>query len=106
VQAKLFSIEMGLANFLPGWPGTLILSVSASEVARITGGSHQHPVLLIFSKTQLLVSSVLATAFLFSYFIYLCSHLHSFFLLVLGLACSSFSNFLRCKVRLFCHIRD
>jgi hypothetical protein len=26
----------------PGWPGTSILPISSSQVARITGMSHQH----------------------------------------------------------------
>jgi hypothetical protein len=33
-----FSIEMGVSQtFLPGWPQTMILQISASQVARITG---------------------------------------------------------------------
>jgi hypothetical protein len=31
----------GLANYLQGWPWTAILHISASQVARITGVSHQ-----------------------------------------------------------------
>jgi hypothetical protein len=30
-----------LTDFVWGWPGTLILIISASQVARITGASHQ-----------------------------------------------------------------
>jgi hypothetical protein len=30
----------GLENYLPSWPETPILPISASQVTRITGGSH------------------------------------------------------------------
>jgi hypothetical protein len=36
-QTQLFSIEMGSHKcFCPGWPGTTILPISASQVARIS----------------------------------------------------------------------
>jgi hypothetical protein len=33
----------------PGWPQTMILPISASQVARITDVSHQHPAYFIFN---------------------------------------------------------
>jgi hypothetical protein len=37
-------LEMGvLLTICPGWPQTTILLISASQVARITSISHQHP---------------------------------------------------------------
>jgi hypothetical protein len=38
----------------PGWPGMTILPISASQVARVTGLSHQHLVWLIKKKKFLL----------------------------------------------------
>jgi hypothetical protein len=39
----------GLENYLPrGWPGTSVLHILASLVARITGMSHQHPAIFFF----------------------------------------------------------
>jgi hypothetical protein len=35
--------EIGVSNDFPGWPQITILPISASQVARITGLSHQHP---------------------------------------------------------------
>jgi hypothetical protein len=35
-----------LANCFPGWPQTMILWMSASQVARIIGISHQHPAII------------------------------------------------------------
>jgi hypothetical protein len=32
----------GLANVLPGWPQTVVLLISASQVARKIGVSHNH----------------------------------------------------------------
>jgi hypothetical protein len=36
-------LEIGLTNYFPGWIGTAIFLISASQVARITGLSHWHP---------------------------------------------------------------
>jgi hypothetical protein len=33
-------------NYVPGWPQTIILLISASQVAKITGLSHWHPAIL------------------------------------------------------------
>jgi hypothetical protein len=38
---QLFLVEMESCKvFSPGWPGTMILQISASQVARITGMNH------------------------------------------------------------------
>jgi hypothetical protein len=43
-STQLSSVEMESHNlFCLGWPGTSILPISASQVARIVGLSHQHP---------------------------------------------------------------
>jgi hypothetical protein len=43
VHLALVILEMGgLVNYLPGWPQTVILPISAYQVASITGMSHQH----------------------------------------------------------------
>jgi hypothetical protein len=43
-HTQLLSFEMGSLRLLcPEWPGTTILWISASQVARITGVSHQRP---------------------------------------------------------------
>jgi hypothetical protein len=39
-HAQLFAVEMGFGEFFPVWPGTEILPISASQLARITGLSH------------------------------------------------------------------
>jgi hypothetical protein len=50
-HAQLFSVEMGFCKlFCPGWPWTVILSISVSQVARITGESHQCLVVIWFWK--------------------------------------------------------
>jgi hypothetical protein len=42
-HAQLFSVEMGVSRtFSPGWLGTMILPISASQVARITDVSNSH----------------------------------------------------------------
>jgi hypothetical protein len=42
-HAQLFSIDMRVSqHFCPGSPGTVILPIIASQVARIMGVSHQH----------------------------------------------------------------
>ena len=55
---------------------------------------------IFFSKIQLLAFLIFA---MFSFhFFYFCSDLHHFFpLLTLGFACSCFSNWFRCMVKLF-----
>jgi hypothetical protein len=41
-QCPAFSTEMvSHRNFCPDWPGTMILPISVSQVARIIGISHQ-----------------------------------------------------------------
>jgi hypothetical protein len=53
-HAQLFSIEMGSHKLLPFWPENMILLISASQVARITGMGHCHQLRidnLIFSRT-------------------------------------------------------
>jgi hypothetical protein len=35
-----FGLEMGSQTICPGWPQTVILLISASQVARSTGVSH------------------------------------------------------------------
>jgi hypothetical protein len=42
IFVKGFS-RQGLENYFLGWLRTLILLISASYVARVTGISHQHP---------------------------------------------------------------
>jgi hypothetical protein len=54
-QSILFWLvwRWSLSNYLPGWLRTIILLISASQVASITGVSHQHrllPCLLIASR--------------------------------------------------------
>jgi hypothetical protein len=41
-----------LTNYLPGLPQTAILPISASQVARIIGISHQHLAVVIFFWRQ------------------------------------------------------
>jgi hypothetical protein len=38
-----FILRWGFRNYLPTWPQTVILPISISQVARITGLSHQCP---------------------------------------------------------------
>jgi hypothetical protein len=38
--AQLFLLRWGLANFFAGWPRTVILQISASHVAGVTGVYH------------------------------------------------------------------
>jgi hypothetical protein len=54
-----FSIEMGSPDLLyPSWLGTMILLISASQVARITGTSHGQPACFLISKDLKQVSHV------------------------------------------------
>jgi hypothetical protein len=47
-----FSVEIGSQElFAWGWPQTVILLISASQVASITGMSHQCPLTLCFLTT-------------------------------------------------------
>jgi hypothetical protein len=39
-----FFIEMSFTIVLPSWPGTMILLISTSQVARIAGVNHCHPI--------------------------------------------------------------
>jgi hypothetical protein len=50
----------GLTKYFPGWPGPMILPISVTHVARITGLSHQCQALLIsFSYNSLLAQETL-----------------------------------------------
>ena len=60
------------------------------------------PILFIFSKNQILVLLIFATAFFVSIsFISALIFMISFLLLTLGFVCPSFSSSFRCNVRLF-----
>jgi hypothetical protein len=49
-HTQLFSIEMEIHKlFCPGCPGSVILVISASQAAKVTGVSHRHTVLLFFN---------------------------------------------------------
>jgi hypothetical protein len=45
----------GLANYFSGWPPNVILLISASQVARTAGMSHQHLALRILNEHSLLM---------------------------------------------------
>jgi hypothetical protein len=59
-----FSVKTGLENFLPRLPGTPILLISISRVARIIGVSHCTGLILKFLKpTQWLICSASCVTF-------------------------------------------
>jgi hypothetical protein len=47
-QLFFFKMRWELANFCPGWPRTVMLLISASQVARIISMSHYCPAGVLF----------------------------------------------------------
>jgi hypothetical protein len=48
----LFFGDGGVQNYLPDWPRTKILPISASEVVRIIAMGHQHPAPRFFFEVR------------------------------------------------------